>query len=94
MSAPNAHAHDEITPTRSHVAQPNKVEESYGHEEDTFGEKVKTAPGAGNDGDVGAKWLAEYTGERRELTDKDSEAVRRRVSRDRHVGIGSSLTAD
>lgn len=32
------------------------------------------------DGDLGAKWLEDYTGERRELTDDDNNRIRNRVS--------------
>lgn len=69
MAAP----HDEIT-----TAQDGKREDAFQHDEETFPEKPQAAHPAG--GDIGAKWLAEYGGERAELTDKDSEAVRRRVS--------------
>lgn len=35
------------------------------------------------DGDLGANWLEEYTGERTELTDEDNKRVRNRI--DRHL---------
>jgi len=33
------------------------------------------------DGDMGATWLEEYTGERPELTDEDNNRVRNRIDR-------------
>jgi len=51
------------------------------HDEEAYNEKAGNVPGAGKDGDLGARWLAQYNGDRPELTDIDSEAVRKRVSR-------------
>lgn len=42
-------------------------------------EMEKTAPGSAQDGDIGAKWLAQYNGEKHRLDDRDSDAVRNRV---------------
>jgi hypothetical protein len=33
------------------------------------------------DGDMGARWLEEYTGERHEITDEDNNRVRNRIDR-------------
>jgi len=69
MAAP----HDEIM-----TAQEGKKEDAFQHDEETFNEKANAAHPAG--GDLGAQWLAQYGGERRQLTDTDSESVRKTVS--------------
>lgn len=33
------------------------------------------------DGDIGARWLEEYTGDRPELSDEDNKRVRNRIDR-------------
>ena len=69
MAAP----HDEIT-----TAQESKREDAFQHDEETFNEKPHAVQPTG--GDIGAQWLAQYGGERPQLTDKDSESVRKTVS--------------
>ena len=74
-------AKNEILPETSPETKlgPGKDEQPT-HDEEAYNEKLANVPGVGKDGDLGARWLASYSGNKSELTDVDSEAVRKRVN--------------
>jgi hypothetical protein len=53
----------------------NEVKSEVDHHE-SLHEKQASLP---VDGDLGAQWLANYAGEKREITDEDNRRVRNRV---------------